>query len=925
VVRTRLVALVIVAAVAIATAGPRPTGGLIAAGRPARRARVLGARQMIGAWHASWDRDTGVPIAMWGSHVDVANSLASPRVAERAARQFLAANLGVLAPGASLADFVVVANRVDRGIRSIGFAQTWHGLRVIDAQIGIVFEHDRLFAVTSSAVPDVQPDALLARSPSQAARAEAWIGTGAHAGAVGDRVVLPIVHGPSDVEYRIADVVDVTAANEHWNVFVAPDGTPIAKRSTWLADTGTVEFNVGVRYAWGAREDAVAPFATVTVDGTPAQTDGSGNVTWTGADPATLVAIAAGSGTEIVNNVSSNASATLSLPNGGATSWNVSNVEFDDAQVSAYIYSNITLARDLTINASAFATNLPVQLIVNNPGSCNGFSDGTSVFLYQASAECENSARVADVVEHEFGHVFHNHSVIPGVGSFTMDQGQDEGIADYNAANINNDSGVGRGLDYTVRPTREIDPVGIERVFPTDLAIDPHISGEILSGALWDLRKAFVAALGYDAGVAKADTIFAGVMQRSPDMPGSYMAALIADDDDGDLGNGVPDQCAIENAFGVHGLVDGYTPTAIGSPSVSGLAIAVPVTPGVSPDGCTPHQVTSITIQWRANDSFFTELQLAQDGGGWTGAFPDEPDNTVIEYSMIVAFDDGSTLQLPSNAADPLYQAFVGTPTPIACAMMDVDPTVALAPPWIASDNDEWAWGSPLGGGAAGDPLAAHTGSAVLGTILGGFDEGYYTASSQTSIAMPAVDVSDYAVVRLQYWRWLSVEDGTFDQASISANGTEVWHNAATASGLTDHVDLEWRFQDVDLTPLVDVNGMVQVSWGLTSDATFELGGWNLDQVCVVGLSKLPKCGDGVLDPDEQCDDGNDFDGDGCSADCKLEIYASGGCATGSPGWLSALPLLLLLGARRRASSRRRPSRTACRNTRAGRADRSRS
>jgi cysteine-rich repeat protein len=190
---------------------------------------------------------------------------------------------------------------------------------------------------------------------------------------------------------------------------------------------------------------------------------------------------------------------------------------------------------------------------------------------------------------------------------------------------------------------------------------------------------------------------------------------------------------------------------------------------------------------------------------------------------------------------------------------------------------------------------------------------------------MPPVDASDYAVVRLQYWRWLTVEDGTFDQASITANGTEVWHNAATASGLTDHVDLEWRFQDVDLTSLVDVNGMVQVSWGLTSDATTEFGGWNLDGVCVVGLSKLPKCGDGVLDPDEQCDDGNDFDGDGCSADCKLEIYASGGCATGSPGLMAALPLLLLPLARRRASSRRRPSRSACRNTRADRVDRSRS
>jgi len=32
----------------------------------------------------------------------------------------------------------------------------------------------------------------------------------------------------------------------------------------------------------------------------------------------------------------------------------------------------------------------------------------------------------------------------------------------------------------------------------------------------------------------------------------------------------------------------------------------------------------------------------------------------------------------------------------------------------------------------------------------------------------------------------------------------------------------------------------------------------------------LPICGDGILDPGEQCDDGNNIDGDGCEADCSL-------------------------------------------------------
>jgi cysteine-rich repeat protein len=42
-------------------------------------------------------------------------------------------------------------------------------------------------------------------------------------------------------------------------------------------------------------------------------------------------------------------------------------------------------------------------------------------------------------------------------------------------------------------------------------------------------------------------------------------------------------------------------------------------------------------------------------------------------------------------------------------------------------------------------------------------------------------------------------------------------------------------------------------------------------------LIPFPICGDGILDPGEECDDGNNEDGDGCSADCELEEEPGGG------------------------------------------------
>jgi cysteine-rich repeat protein len=44
------------------------------------------------------------------------------------------------------------------------------------------------------------------------------------------------------------------------------------------------------------------------------------------------------------------------------------------------------------------------------------------------------------------------------------------------------------------------------------------------------------------------------------------------------------------------------------------------------------------------------------------------------------------------------------------------------------------------------------------------------------------------------------------------------------------------------------------------------------------------RCGDGILDSNEQCDDGNRASGDGCTSICQLECYAlCGTCSTPTP------------------------------------------
>lgn len=448
-------------------------------------------------------------------------------------------------------------------------------------------------------------------------------------------------------------------------------------------------------------------------------------------------------------------------------------------------------------------------------------------------------------------------------------------------------------LFKTEEPLREIDPPGYERVYPADFDFDPHISGLIIAGALWDLRKALVADLGATVGITSVETIFTGIMQRADDISTTYTAALIADDDDANLGNGTPNECAITTAFGRHGLVPDYATTTVAPPVVTGRQLTVRVTtPPAS--ACPPPTVASIIVTWKANDGVPSELALAPAGTDWIGELPEQPDGTLVSYSVDITFDDGSLQSYPNNAADPLYQLFLGEVTPLWCEPFDA------APAWEETSNQgrEWQWGALVVDPTTPDPDAPFTGTMAFGTDVAG--NGDYRANLTTTITTPVITIPMFETVRLQYRRWLTVEDGAFDEATIEANGTQVWKNASAQNGTLDHVDREWRYHDIDITPWIS-DGALQLSWKLATDFGKEFGGWTIDDVCVVGIAKIPSCGDADLDIGEQCDDGNRESDDGCSATCVDEVTAGGGgCCSSSGGGGSIVLALGLLGWLRR-------------------------
>jgi MYXO-CTERM domain-containing protein len=287
-------------------------------------------------------------------------------------------------------------------------------------------------------------------------------------------------------------------------------------------------------------------------------------------------------------------------------------------------------------------------------------------------------------------------------------------------------------------------------------------------------------------------------------------------------------------------------------------------------------------------------VNLTANGNTWSGAIPQQPDGTVVLYSVAVTLSDTTVVTYPENKADTQYQMYVGPVTKIWCD--DFEGASMWTHTGTPATSDQWAVGAPMGIG--GDPKTAHGGSNVFGIDLGS-DDGLYEANGNTYAESPDVDLMGNTNVRLQYYRWLNVEDGVYDQATISANGTQLWTNFASQGMPTsteiNHTDKEWRFQDVDLSAQA-TTGKIKLRFGLKSDPGLQLGGWTIDDVCIVAVGKAAgTCGNGTVDPGEQCDDGNTTDGDGCSSTCQDETGTkgkdSGGCC--SIGGSAGGPLLL--------------------------------
>ncbi len=152
-----------------------------------------------------------------------------------------------------------------------------------------------------------------------------------------------------------------------------------------------------------------------------------------------------------------------------------------------------------------------------------------------------------------------------------------------------------------------------------------------------------------------------------------------------------------------------------------------------------------------------------------------------------------------------------------------------------------WSFGQPQGLG--GDPSGGVTGNNVYGYNLGG---DYDNNIPEHYLVSRVIDCSNLAAVQVRFWRWLGVEEASFDHARFQAgtddqNWTTIWENPAGPGNTID--DSSWTQVTYDISAIADNQPMLFLRWVMgPTDDTVVYHGWNIDDVQIWAIDETTAC-----------------------------------------------------------------------------------
>lgn len=482
-------------------------------------------------------------------------------------------------------------------------------------------------------------------------------------------------------------------------------------------------------------------------------------------------------------------------------------------------------ARSILGNTPQMATASNMAITVNIASTCNAYYTGNTTNYYQAGGGCANTA-FSTVVAHEWGHGLDDR--YGGIANSNA-EGLSEGWGDIIGMYQVDSPALGSGFQT---PGVALRDGNNSRVWPYS-AGSPHAAGQVWMGWAWRFREAMRATLGTTLAVQLTDDFVLGsIVADATTREGAVLEVFLASDDDGNLMNGTPFYNELESASLQKGIP---------YPQVQLASITH------NPLGNTAENLTAreVICQATAVSGAINQMRIVFDAGAGSVVRNMHPTGTPnqfiamlpglnaggVSYRIEAVHSTGPIVRMPESG-NYFYSVISGS-----AGTFWQEGFESGAPAWVHGTNtsgqDDWQIGAPTGkfGTSQGvswtDPPSAATGNSCYGNDLGiGFFNGSYQANVNNYLRSPAINCTGRTGVKIRFKRWLTVEEGLYDQASLYCNGLLVWENPQNGQFL----DTSWQ-QVEYLVPWADNNPSVQFEWRLITDAGLNLGGWAIDDV----------------------------------------------------------------------------------------------
>ncbi len=142
------------------------------------------------------------------------------------------------------------------------------------------------------------------------------------------------------------------------------------------------------------------------------------------------------------------------------------------------------------------------------------------------------------------------------------------------------------------------------------------------------------------------------------------------------------------------------------------------------------------------------------------------------------------------------------------------------------------------------DPSNDHTPTTdnrLLGNDLTSGDGDYEANIGSTQwVTSPVIDCSDVIGVRLDFFRWLGVEQDEYDHAYLEGNNGTSWVPIFENGGITID-DGAWTKVSYDVSSIADGNPNFRIRFGIgRTDGGWQYCGWNIDDIEITGYSCVP-------------------------------------------------------------------------------------